>query len=342
MADMISQALLKTPTDFLTDVRLRRDVPGSELTTIGCGGPVRQLLEPSTLQSLREILVRSQDGRRGLEIIGGGSNILIPDIGLEGVTLRLGREFAGFGVYPEGTLFSATDVECLEPKSETCVNTEALLLGTPVILFAFGAAPLMAMSRKLSLVGFTGLEFAAGIPASLGGAIKMNAGAHGHSLSELVQAVHICDSNGKLRRLEPAELDFAYRHSNIEDGMVVVAAELKLTKDVISEVCERRNSCLEYRKRTQPLQLPSFGSVFRNPGELGEPGERAAAELIESVGLKGKRSGGVSVSSMHANWIVNVEPSAARTQDVVELIEEAQESVKRSFGISLVPEVVRL
>ncbi len=296
---------------------VKAGVPARNLTTFGLGGNVETFIEVQRVDVLQELL-RSLK-RRGVSwrILGAGSNVIFGDGGLDSPVIRLGRELGGYRFLDE------------EQSGRVAVSA---------------AASLMTLSRELSAAGFSGLEFAAGIPASLGGAVKMNAGAHGHSISEVVTSATVLDASGELRTREASELAFGYRRSSIAPGEIVVSAELALNRAEPEKIKAARSACLEYRKKTQPLHMPSSGSVFRNPSleELSQgkiaPGE-AAAKLLERAGLKGMRRGAVGYAELHSNWLVRHEDEG-RTADAHALIELGVETVEREFNVRLEPEII--
>jgi UDP-N-acetylmuramate dehydrogenase len=182
--------------------------------------------------------------------------------------------------------------------------------------------------------GLSGLEFAGGIPASMGGAARMNAGAHGGQISDVLESLTFVDVHGNVREVTPAELNFSYRRSGLPDGAIVTSVRLVLKPSEPEECIQRRNHFLSERKKAQPLSSPSAGSVFKNPAP-----DRTAGKLIESVALKGERRGGAMISEKHGNWIINVERRAV-SGDVLELIELCKERVFSETGLRLEQEVI--
>jgi len=207
----------------------------------------------------------------------------------------------------------------------------------------------MALSRESAKLGLSGLEFAAGIPGSLGGGVKMNCGAHGSSISVVLKKAWVLARGGELRLLDGAQLCFVYRSSAVKPGEIVVAAELLLERREAQEVQAERARCLDRRQKTQPLKYPSAGSVFRNPQDLpprgGEQwfsegsGAPPAWWLIDRVGLRGETRGGVSFSELHPNWLIKTAPQACAA-DVHFLMDEAARRVRESFGVELIPEII--
>jgi UDP-N-acetylmuramate dehydrogenase len=191
----------------------------------------------------------------------------------------------------------------------------------------------MTLARKLSEDGFSGLEFAAGIPASIGGAVAMNAGAHGAEISERVLSVAAVDERGKLVELRGQEISWRYRYSGIGSNLIVTGVVLDLSpgdREVIAGLC-RRN--LEHRRATQPLSQPSAGSVFKNPAH-----DLPAGKVIEQLGLKGHKVGAAMVSELHANWIVNPIREAS-AQDVRGLMQLCRDRALSSAGVHLDAEI---
>lgn len=300
-------------------IALRRDVPSRELTTFGLGADALLVLEPSSPLEMQNVLKSLQRSGTGWRVIGAGSNVVLPDKALEQALVRLGRGLSGAALKQGQPLIS--------------VEAVAAELGERSILqfYAGGATSLMALSRVMTGAGLSGLEFAAGIPASIGGAVAMNAGAHGGCIADVLRRVHLVSAEGE-RILEAQELELGYRRCRLPAGSVVVGAEFELTPDSVDNCRRRRRENLQYRKQTQPLHLPSAGSVFRNPASA------SAGELLERCGMKGRRKGGVQFSQMHANWLVRAAPGACAA-DLCFLVDEARERVSKECGEELIPEI---
>ena len=282
-----------------------RSVQGRQLTTMGVGGSISQLYEPGTTEELSSTLrVISEEGLE-FRVIGAGSNLIIPDEGVTIPVIKLGRGF----------------------RWSKQIGEHSYRVG--------GAMPLMPFAREVAKKGLSGLEFAAGIPASIGGALRMNAGAHGGEMSEVVKSVTYLDRRGELHKLDRSSINFSYRETDLPKDAIIVEAELSFSKDSEENVSSRLERCLNERLERQPLRSPSSGSVFTNPAE----GELTAGEIIERASLKGRAIGGAKISEKHGNWIVNEEKSA-KAFDVVELVELVQKEVKEQFGITLKPEIV--
>lgn len=281
--------------------RVRPRLAMAPLTTFRLGGPAALYLEPERDDDL--VAAGSAVIETGLPfvVIGKGSNILVSDEGFDGLVLRLGR----------GYRWTARDGDRLR---------------------AGGSMPLPALAGVALRHGLAGLAFGVAIPATLGGAVKMNAGAHGHAISEVVERVEVFRLlEGDSRPVEANGAGFSYRRSALPDDGVVTAATVSLTCGAPESIREEMHGARQWRRRTQPLAAPSCGSVFKNPD-----GDHAA-RLIEASGAKGMRAGGAAVSTKHANFIV-VDP-AARATDVWELIRAVRERVEAATGVRLEIEV---
>ena len=281
--------------------RLRTSFPLAPLTTFRIGGPAALFLEPDRDEDLVAAGEAIRETDIPFAVIGKGSNILVSDVGFPGLVLRLGR----------GYRWAARDGDRLT---------------------AGGAMPLPAMAGVALSHALAGLEFGVAIPASLGGAVRMNAGAHGSELSNIVQGVDVFDLlAGKRRSIAARAAGFRYRNSDLPASGVVVGATVGLTRDDRSAIRSRMDEAREWRRRTQPLAEPNCGSVFKNPEG------HHAARLIEDAGLKGFALGGASVSMKHANFVVA--GPGATADDVLSLIRHVQETVAARTGIRLEPEV---
>jgi UDP-N-acetylmuramate dehydrogenase len=281
--------------------RVRTRFVLAPLTTFRIGGPAALFLEP---ESEADLVAASEAVRRSgvpFAVLGKGSNVLVADDGFPGLVLRLGRGFR----------WSARDGD---------------------VLSAGAAMPLPALAGVALAHELAGLEFGVAIPASLGGAVRMNAGAHGGELADVVEHVDVfLLHSGTGERVSADRAGFSYRRSELPEDAVVVAASARLASGEPAEIRARMDEAREWRRRTQPLAEPNCGSVFKNP-----PGDHAA-RLIEDAGGKGFSVGGASVSGKHANFIVAA--AGARATDVVELIGRLQELVMGRSGIRLEPEV---
>ena len=281
--------------------RLRTKFPLAALTTFRVGGPAALFLEPESEADLVSVSEAVRDSGVAVAILGKGSNVLVADAGFEGLVLRLGRSYR----------WSARDGGRLT---------------------AGASMPLPALAGVALTHGLTGLEFGVAIPASLGGAVTMNAGAHGGQLADVLESIDAFGLSEGVARLVPAsDAGLAYRRSAFAPNTIVVGATVRLSPGEPSEIRARMDEAREWRRRTQPLAEPNCGSVFTNP-----PGDHAA-RLIDEAGGKGRRVGLASVSTKHANFIVAAEGATAT--DVVMLIAEIQDLVAERSGVRLEPEV---
>jgi UDP-N-acetylmuramate dehydrogenase len=279
--------------------------PMSRHTSYRIGGPVGLYLECASLRDLSssfEVL-----RRYGIPwaVLGKGSNILVADQGWPGAILTFTGQFRKFN-------FPDRDSE-----------NNLVVAGSGVMLSSLVQAAFKG--------GFSGFEFAVGIPGTLGGALAMNAGTSKEWIGQIVHALTVYRPDHGLRRIARNQLEWGYRTSSLLLEDIIVEAELQVTPGHIGQIRAKMEASLSRRKRTQPLTKPSAGSVFKNP-----PGEHAA-QLIENVGLKGFSIGAAEVSSVHANFIVN--NGSATAADVLAIILEIEHRVKDSYGLELQTEI---
>lgn len=282
---------------------IRRGVKGADLCTFGIGGPVDALVTVVSVAELRAVRSLVENTTVPTRILGNGSNVLIGDRGVAGFVVKL-----------------AGDLRAVESVGEGVFEVG-------------GAMSLMTLARRLSNEGFSGLEFAAGIPATCGGALFMNAGAHGAELGERVVYVEGVTAGGELRRYNRDELPWSYRSSGLPLDFFVTSARLRLVPGDRATIGAALAHNLAERRKRQPLSLPSAGSVFKNPLP-----ELPAGKVLEGAGLKGACVGGAVVSPLHANWIVNPERRAT-ARDVSELIALCQARAREVSGVELHPEI---
>jgi UDP-N-acetylmuramate dehydrogenase len=281
--------------------RVRTRFRLAPLTSFRIGGPAALYLEPQSDEDLVAAGEAVRETGIPYVVLGKGSNVLVADAGFDGLVLRLGR----------GYRWTAREGDRIT---------------------AGGAMPLPALAGVALSHGLAGLEFGVAIPATLGGAVRMNAGAHGRELAEVLETVEVFELlAGAARRIPAGEAGFSYRGAQLPADAVVVGSTVALEPGERSEIRALMDEAREWRRRTQPLAEPNCGSVFKNP-----PGGHAA-RLIEEAGGKALAVGGASVSSKHANFIVASEGASAA--DVVELIRSVQGLVESSSGIRLEPEV---
>ncbi|UHA74123.1 UDP-N-acetylmuramate dehydrogenase [Paenibacillus sp. 481] len=278
------------------------DEPLASYTTWKIGGSADLLIEPLGKEQLALTVKLLHEHQIPWMTIGRGSNLLVADTGFRGAVILLGTEL---------------DYVHFEES----------------IVRAGGRYSLIKLSIMAGKKGLTGLEFAGGIPGTVGGAVYMNAGALGSDVSRIFESAEIVLETGELVRYSKEDMQFAYRHSVLHDVKgIVLEATFRLECGDRNQIATTMSANKEHRLRTQPLQTACAGSVFRNPsGDY-------AARLIQEAGLKGYRIGGAEVSTQHANFIVNT--GQATASDVLTLIERIQQTIRDRFGVALVPEVL--
>jgi UDP-N-acetylenolpyruvoylglucosamine reductase len=279
---------------------IEEGVEAARLTTIGTGGVARYFARPETLEELEELLGWARDGGHAVETIGLGSNVLVHDDGVEALVLRLAGALA-----------------------EVRVEGETLVAGG-------GATNAVCLHRARD-TGLGGFEFAAAIPGTVGGGVRMNAGAYGRDFRAVLLDAVVVDAAGR-RTLAPDELALDYRRSSLQPGQVVAQVRLSLEARPTEEIRAEVAQLLAQRKATQPTNKRTFGSVFKNPSV-----ERGAGWMIEQCGLKGHRIGGALISPRHANFIENA--GTATSADALALMAEARGRANERFGVELEHEV---
>lgn len=283
------------------ELEILQEEPMAAHTTFRIGGPARRFARPRRPEELTALLELAGERRWPVLLVGNGSNLLVSDRGLDRLVIHTGA------------------LERIRRTGETVLRAGA---GT-------GLACLASFALR---AGLTGLEFAHGIPGSLGGGVRMNAGAYGGELCQVVAAVQAWLPGQGVRRLEAGELDFRYRHSVFMDnGGVVLSAWLALAPGDGAAIRERMEELGRRRREKQPLELPSGGSTFKRPAE------GYAAALIEQCGLKGLSVGGAQVSAKHAGFVVNT--GGATCADVRELVGLVQRRVLEETGVRLETEI---
>ncbi|MBT2697737.1 UDP-N-acetylmuramate dehydrogenase [Bacillus sp. ISL-40] len=271
-------------------------------TTIKIGGPADLFIEPSSVENLKQVMGLVKKHSLNWRAIGRGSNLLVSDKGIEGAVIKLGSGVDGLKI-----------------------NGSEITVG--------GGHSLISLATLISKKGMAGLEFASGIPGSVGGAVYMNAGAHGSDISKILTRAHILFEDGTMEWLSNDEMKFSYRTSvlqKIRPGIVVEAAFQLVEGDkavIVSQMIKNK----DYRKDTQPWNFPCAGSIFRNPLP------NYAGKLIEDAGLKGYSIGGAKISEMHGNFIVNA--GNATAADVLDLIQHVKDTIYSLYNVKMETEV---
>lgn len=274
--------------------------PMSRHTTFGVGGPADVMVWPDEEQ-LAPVLRLCRRWQEPFYIVGNGSNLLAGDGGVHGVVIGMRR----------GLKTVRADGEILTAQAGALLSQAAQL----------------AAEHSL-----TGLEFAAGIPGTVGGAVVMNAGAYGGEMKHVIESVTVLDADGAARTLACGELELGYRHSCIpERGYIVVSVRLRLQAGERSAICARMEELRRQRQEKQPLEYPSAGSTFKRPEGY------FAGKLIMDAGLRGYRVGGAQVAEKHCGFVIN--RGGATAQDICRLMQDVQTKVEEQSGVRLEPEV---
>lgn len=282
------------------DIEIKQDEPLMNYTYTKTGGPADWLAFPETIDQVKELVDYVREHEMGLTVLGNASNLIVGDGGIDDLTIILTR---------------LNKIEVHDNK----VTAQA-------------GASYIATTEAARDSELTGLEFAAGIPGSIGGAVFMNAGAYGGETKNVVSEATVMLPDGTIKHLTNEELDFGYRHSSIQDNNgVVLDATFALKPGKYDDIKARMDDLNERREAKQPLDLPSCGSVFKRPEGY------YAGKLIHDAGLQGYTSGGAQVSTKHAGFIVNINHGTAA--DYVNVIHHVQKTVKEKFGVDLETEV---
>ncbi len=286
---------------ILAPERVKADEPMSRHTTFRVGGPADYFVEPETAGELKAVLQLCREEGVPFCILGNGSNLLVGDRGFRGVMVSLGKAWSA--VLVEG-------------------NT----------LRAGAGALLSAAARQALAHSLKGLEFAAGIPGTVGGAVVMNAGAYGSEMCCVLASAAVLTEDGQVRTIPVSELELGYRTSCIlKNGYVVLEAELLLEQGEETDIRARMEELAQQRRSKQPLEFPSAGSTFKRPAGY------FAGKLIQDAGLRGFSVGGAQVSEKHCGFVIN--KGDATAADILKLCREVQERVKAQSGVSLELEV---
>ncbi|HLI12691.1 MAG TPA: UDP-N-acetylmuramate dehydrogenase [Alphaproteobacteria bacterium] len=280
--------------------RLTENAPLDRITWFKVGGPAEIMFRPADQDDLVSFLA-GKPAEVPVTVIGVGSNLLVRDGGVPGVVIRLGRDFAEIRVAEE----------------EVSAGAAALDLNVALV------------AAESSLAG---LEFLSGIPGTIGGALRMNAGAYGCEIKDVIVEAEAIDSRGSIHRLRPDELGLTYRHSAIPEEWIFTAARLAAARGERQAIARRMAEIQKSREESQPIRSPTGGSTFANPSDPAAQG-RKAWQLIEAAGCRGLRRGGAMVSEKHCNFLINT--GSATAADLEDLGEEVRRRVRESSGVEL-------
>ena len=286
----------------MNSIQLEKNISLSNFTTWRIGGPAEWIAQPKSIEEIEYLIDWINRKKFPCNILGAGSNLLVNDKGVKGLSLCM-RNFKGIKIDKNNGIIEVLSGEMLP-----------------------------TLARKAAASGLHGIEWAVGIPGTIGGAVVMNAGAQNSCISRYLESITTLSLTGEYKKIIKKDLKFGYRYSLLQnEKLIVVSARLKLVTGHARKILQVTNEYLTHRLKTQPYQAKTCGSVFRNP----EPFK--AAKLIEDLGLKGFRFGGAEISKKHSNFIINA--NKASSHDVTELIKYIQKRVFDSYGILLETEV---
>lgn len=275
----------------------------SKYTTMKVGGPCDCIVFPDEISKIKEVIDFCKNENITFFVIGNGSNLLVKDEGIHGVVIKLGHRFGKIEIDGE-------------------------------YILAYAGATMPALSQLAKKNSLKGLEFACGIPGTIGGGVKMNAGAYGSQISDILYEVTYMDEKEEIKTIKNKECSFGYRKSifTINPNYVILSAKFKLEKGNIDEIENKMRENSLARKTKQPLEYPNFGSVFKRPEGY------FVGKLVDDAGLRGYKIGGAQVSTKHTGFIVNVDNATCK--DVLDLIGYVQTTVYNKFNVKLTPEVI--
>ena len=282
------------------------DEPMSKHTSFKIGGPAECLVKIKTIEQLKAILKYAREKDIQLTIIGNGSNILVSDDGIKGIVAKIEIDNLKIDKQDEKILITVGSGIKLGLLAQKCLKEE-----------------------------IAGFEFASGIPGTIGGAIRMNAGAHGTEMKDIVKTVTYVDRNGEIHKIKNEQAKFEYRNSLFaHKDYIIVETEIQLEEGNAEEIKEKMTEYANYRKEKQPIEYPSAGSTFKRGADF------ITAKLIDECGLKGYQIGGAQISEKHAGFIINKENATAK--DVIELMKYTKEQVYKKFGKEIETEIVTI
>lgn len=286
--------------DIFDNISCTKNEPLSRHTTFKIGGPAKLFFTPENPEQIYSIICYCRENNVPYYILGNGSNVLFSDAGFNGAIINIYN--------------SMNDIKI---EDET--------------VYAMSGALLSKIAAQARDAALTGMEFAAGIPGTLGGAVVMNAGAYGGEMKDIIKYVDILESDGTIKKYECDEMEFGYRKSIVSSGKIVLGAMLGLKKSDKTAIAAEMDRLKQLRVSKQPLEYPSAGSTFKRPEGY------FAGKLIDDSGLRGYRVGDAMVSEKHCGFVINC--GNATCNDVLTLIKDVQNTVMEKFGVSLIPEV---
>lgn len=301
---MISEAVIQTLRELISEDNIHMNEPMAAHTTFRVGGDAECMIETETEEQLSKVCRYLRMIEAPFAVLGNGSNTLVRDEGYNGIILHLGSKYSDISV--EGSR-----------------------------IVAQAGAMLSQVARAAYENGLTGMEFASGIPGTVGGAVVMNAGAYGGEMSKIVTEVTVISKDGEILSLDNDTMEFGYRYSTIRNRPFIVSkVYFELEPGDKDEIKAKMDELAVKRREKQPLEYPSAGSTFKRPEGY------FAGELIMKSGMRGYQIGGARVSDKHCGFVINT--GNATASDILDVIAEVQERVKERFGVELEPEIVVL
>jgi len=302
---MLKDSTLREKLRDIVSGKVLFNEPMSRHTSIGVGGTADALVSPETMEELRQTITCLRHSKIPFIPVGNGTNLIVRDGGYRGVIIST----------------KGLNNITLTQRSAQQVSIQT----------GAGAA-LSEIVRLTEEESLTGMEFCAGIPGSVGGAVKMNAGAYGREIKDIVETIELMDKSGEIRELKKNSLKFEYRNLDLPESTIITGASFLLTKGTKEKIWGRINEILGMRKNKHPLEFRNSGSIFKNP-KGGVP----AGQIIDEIGLKGNQIGSAKISEKHGNFILNL--GQAKASDIIALINMVKKKVKDERGIILEAEV---
>ena len=316
----MNQTFVKSVTEQLPKLGLLQDEPMKKHTTFRIGGPADYYAEPD-ISRISKLIEMAKACDMPVTVLGNGSNLLVGDKGIRGLVIGIGK--------------GLSEIEVTEAVAQQSTAQDFTAQDNGHIITAGAGAILAAVAAKAAEASLSGLEFASGIPGSVGGAGVMNAGAYGGEIKDVLIDATVLTAEGELKTVTRDELDLSYRHSIVQEkGYIVLSARFRLTPKPKDEIKSFMAELRTKRVEKQPLEYPSAGSTFKRPEGY------FAGKLIQDSGLKGFTVGGAQVSEKHSGFVIN--KGNATAADVMELIRQVTAKVKEDTGVTMEPEVKQI
>ncbi len=301
---MENNKILEILKKFIPEERIKQNESMKKHTSFKIGGPAEFFIKVNSIEEIQKLLKFSKENEIPLIVVGNGSNLLVLDEGIKGIVIKL----------------ELKEIEIQQEDKERIKIT----VGSGV--------PLGLLAQKLLKEEISGFEELSGIPGTIGGAIIMNAGAHGKEMKDIVTEVTVMDYNGKIQKFTNEQSKFEYRHSRFSNSeYIILQSKLLLQRGSSDQIKEKMDEYAKYRKEKQPIEYPSAGSTFKRGEDF------ITAKLIDEAGLKGYSIGGAQISKKHAGFIINTGNATAK--DVLDLVKYTQDKILEKFGKKIELEV---